>query len=174
MESGEHALVHKVSEQLQVAATSSSVPGRLRVADFDHDGFVDVLMTLVNTDLSTSTYLLANVANSTEVGAPRVLKKSNALDEMTQIAGNTAQLITFMDIDEDGRLDFLIQELSDNVPSLKMVYNNIVSDSFFIKALMLNSKQEKSDNIYGDNSMGVSFRFVVTDLDDQKYVVAGS
>lgn len=55
-----------------------------------------------------------------------------------------------------------------------MVYNNIVSDSFFIKALMLNSKQEKSDNIYGDNSMGVSFRFIVTDLDDNKYVAAGT
>jgi len=39
---------------------------------------------------------------------------------------------------------------------------------------MLNSKQETSDNIYGDNSMGVSFRFVVTDLDDNKYVAVGT
>jgi hypothetical protein len=50
----------------------------------------------------------------------------------------------------------------------------MVSDSFFIKALMLNSKQEKSDNIYGDHARGCSFRFVVTDLDDQKYVVVGA
>jgi hypothetical protein len=39
---------------------------------------------------------------------------------------------------------------------------------------MLNSKQAKNENIYGDTSSGVSFRFVVTDLDDHKYVVAGS
>ncbi len=60
------------------------------------------------------------------------------------------------------------------MPHLKLVYNNMVSDSFFIKALMLNSKQEKSDNIYGDHALGCSFRFVVTDLDDQKYVVVGA
>lgn len=50
----------------------------------------------------------------------------------------------------------------------------MVSDSFFIKAMMLNSKQENSENIYGDTALGASFRFVVTDLDDEKYVVVGS
>lgn len=39
---------------------------------------------------------------------------------------------------------------------------------------MLNSKQTKSGQIYGDVSSGVSFRFVVTDLDDKKYVAVGS
>jgi len=60
------------------------------------------------------------------------------------------------------------------VPSLQVIYNNIVSDTFFIKAFMLNSKQEKTDNIYTNNAIGSNFRFVVTDLDDKKYVVAGS
>jgi len=60
------------------------------------------------------------------------------------------------------------------VPSLQIIYNNIVSDAFFLKAYMVNSKQEKLDNFYGDNAIGASFRFVVTDLDDKKYVVVGS
>ena len=99
---------------------------------------------------------------------------TNHLKDVTDVAGNSAYLVTFIDVDEDGRLDYLIQNTENGVPSLKLVYNNIVSDSFFIKALMLNSVQTKSDNIYGDNSIGVSFRFVVTDLDDKKYVLVGS
>jgi len=62
----------------------------------------------------------------------------------------------------------------DTIPSLQIIYNNIVSDTFFIKAFMLSSKQEKTDNIYSNNAIGSSFRFVVTDLDDKKYVVVGS
>jgi hypothetical protein len=64
---------------------------------------------------------------------------TNQLNEVTDVAGNSTYLITFIDVDEDGRLDYLIQKIENGVPSLKLVYNNIVSDSFFIKALMLNS-----------------------------------
>ena len=60
------------------------------------------------------------------------------------------------------------------MPSLQIIYNNIVSDAFFLKAYMVNSKQEKPENFYGDNAIGASFRFVVTGLDDKKYVVVGS
>ena len=78
-------------------------------------------------------------------------------------------------MDEDGRLDFLIQDIQESTGEsiLKLIYNNIDADTFFIKALMLNSKQQKSENIYGDTLSGASFRFIVTDLDDQKYVVVG-
>ena len=64
---------------------------------------------------------------------------TNQINDVTDVAGNSAYLITFIDVDEDGRLDYLIQNYQNGVPSLKLVYNNIVSDSFFIKALMLNS-----------------------------------
>jgi len=64
--------------------------------------------------------------------------------------------------------------MNNSIPSLQLIYNNIISDTFFIKAFMLSSKQEKTDNIYTNNAMGSSFRFVVTDLDDKKYVVVGS
>lgn len=133
----------------------------------DHDGFIDILLTSVNNDLTTLTILLDNNQGAS-------LSRSPKLKDLFQLAGNSTQLVTFIDIDEDGRIDYILQQVVNGVPSLKVIYNNLVSDSFFIKALMLNSKLERADNIYGDSSMGVSFRFVVTDLDDQKYVVAGS
>lgn len=89
METSEKALVHKMEQQLQIAATSSSVPGRLRIADVDHDGFIDLIVTLVNSDLSTSTYLLENVANTTDSGAQRQLQLSTDLKEMIDVAGST-------------------------------------------------------------------------------------
>ena len=95
------------------------------------------------------------------------------MKDLTDLAGNTARFITFIDIDEDGRMDFLVQRQN----SLAIVYNNQVSDSFFIKALMLNSKLSSGGdaaNFYGDTSAGVSYRFIVTDLDDNKYVTVGT
>jgi len=102
------------------------------------------------------------------------LEPSGALDSVLDVSGDTTQLITFLDVDEDGRIDYLIQLLnpSTNLPELKMIYNNYDSDSFFIKAMMLNSDQ--SGQIYGDTSYGTTFRFVVTDVIDEKYVMVGT
>jgi len=55
-----------------------------------------------------------------------------------------------------------------------VLYNNIVSDNFFIKALFVNSKQSKSENIFGNNAVGASYRAVVTTMDDRKLVAVGS
>ena len=46
-----------------------------------------------------------------------------------------------MDIDEDGRLDILLQRTvpdSEDQQQIIVVYNNFVTDAFFIKALMVN------------------------------------
>ena len=52
---------------------------------------------------------------------------------------------------------------------MQVIYNNYVRDTFFIKALMLNSYKS-----YGDVVIGPSFRAVITDLNDEKKVVIGS
>lgn len=41
---------------------------------------------------------------------------------------------------------------------------------------MVNQRQEAnaSKNMYGDTGVGVSYRFVVTDLEDYKYVFVGT
>jgi len=71
-------------------------------------------------------------------------------------------------------VDFLVQKEVDGNSQLTILYNNIVSDSFFIKALSVNSELKKSNNVYNDYTTGTSFRFVITDMDDNKLVTVGS
>jgi len=82
---------------------------------------------------------------------------------------NQTTLGTFVDIDEDGRLDMIIQSVnrSSGLTEIQVIYNNYVQDAFFIKALMVGSE-------YGDALSGASYRLVVTDLYDNKFVVHSS
>jgi integrin alpha FG-GAP repeat containing protein 1 len=50
---------------------------------------------------------------------------------------------------------------------LYCIYNNFVKDTFFVKALMIGNQE----GIYGDASSGVSYRLIVTDLNDEKFVI---
>jgi len=52
---------------------------------------------------------------------------------------------------------------------LLCIYNNYVKDSFFLKALMVNT-----EGMYGNGLSGPSYRLVVTDLNDNKFVICGS
>ena len=60
------------------------------------------------------------------------------------------------------------------MPQVSILYNNIVSDNFFIKALSVNSELKKSQNIYNDYTIGASYRFVITDMEDNRLVTVGS
>ena len=50
-------------------------------------------------------------------------------------------MATFVDIDEDGRLDILIQKknMSSGIVEVECIYNNFVKDTFFVKAMMVNT-----------------------------------
>jgi len=90
-------------------------------------------------------------------------------------AGPTGELVTFLDIDEDGRLDIILQKIDKNgFPQIVVLYNNIVTDNFFMKALLLNSKLEKNSDNFGNNAIGATYRFIVTDMNDHKMVRVGS
>lgn len=67
-----------------------------------------------------------------------------------------------------------MQKEVDGNSQLSILYNNIVSDGFFIKALSVNSELKKSNNVYNDYATGTSYRFVITDMDDNKLVTVGS
>ena len=82
----------------------------------------------------------------------------------------TSTFGVFIDIDEDGRIDVLLQKPSDQgTTDLLCIYNNYVKDTFFLKALMVNTV-----NAYGNVISGPSYRLIVTDLNDEKSVVIGS
>lgn len=94
---------------------------------------------------------------------------------MSEAAGATTELVAFLDIDDDGKLDFIIQKTGLNGKiGVFLLYNNVYTDNFFIKAMMLNSALDNSDTTYGDNTVGATYRFVITDLEDKKFVVVGS
>lgn len=83
-----------------------------------------------------------------------------------------------MDLDDDGRVDALVQrcvmQATHRFCNISAIYNNVIFDSFFIKAMMLsqtNSDQEdRGDKLYGSAVAGATFRYIVTTLDDRKYV----
>ena len=64
-------------------------------------------------------------------------------------------------------MDILLQSKSTFVNQILCIYNNYVKDTFFVKALMVSN----SVGIYGDAISGASYRLIVTDLNDQKFVV---
>lgn len=67
---------------------------------------------------------------------------SDPLATIIETAGDTGELVTFIDIDEDGCLDVIVQKMNPSLggSTLTVLYNNVVTDSFFMKALMLNSE----------------------------------
>ena len=68
-------------------------------------------------------------------------------------------------------LDFLIQKINpaSGVLEINLIYNNYVTDTFFLKAMMTNK-----DGNYGDLTIGPSYRFIVTDLNDNNFVICGT
>lgn len=141
-----------------ITNSAPSLPGRLRIQDINSDGFPDLTVTASFIDTTsnaasviTSTNLFLNNAgykNETiafkAVTDPQILSDNpdaSTYQTLTSTAGNTGELVTFMDIDEDGKLDFLIQKIdtATKKPILVMLYNFVNSDSFFIKALTVNS-----------------------------------
>ena len=96
------------------------------------------------------------------------------LSKVAEMAGDNTAFMTFIDMDDDGKLDFILQKETDGVPEIRVLYNNVVSDNFFLKALSVNSELKKSQNIYYDYAIGASYRFVITDMEDNRLVTVGS
>lgn len=159
-----------------------NVPGRLRLGDINADGFPEILLTLVHLKNDSGTYQTTQILMNEECtistcskGATDKLRRyfdQNAAEynSLTQLTGTTSQVATFLDIDEDGRLDILVhRKASNGFTEMLCIYNNFVKDTFFIKALMINTPSK-----YGDAAVGSSYRLIVTDLNDNKFVVIGS
>lgn len=101
------------------------------------------------------------------------------------IAGNQTVIMVPMDVDNDGRLDLVIQKCLWNqsvspypICELSAIYNNLIFDSFFVKAVLLAQIEPSTDNIeqknFGSAISGATFRYVVTTLEDDKYVRVAS
>ena len=143
------------------------------------DGFPDLVMTMAFTN-STSDFTMTTILrNEQGDDGERKLKQvkrddGSYLSKLLRYAGEDTAFVNFIDLDDDGKLDFILQKESETDPQINIIYNNIVSDNFFIKALSVNSELKKSNNVYNDYTVGASYRFVITDMEDNKRVTVGS
>jgi hypothetical protein len=55
---------------------------------------------------------------------------------VSTFAGPDSVMLVPIDIDEDGRMDILVQK-SGKTFSMDLIYNNMFYDSYFIKVMML-------------------------------------
>jgi len=63
--------------QFILAPISNTIPGRLRVADVDMDGFPDVAMTILLANLTTKSIILNNFDGNATTSTPRQLRSSD-------------------------------------------------------------------------------------------------
>jgi integrin alpha FG-GAP repeat containing protein 1 len=179
--------------------SAPNIPGRLRLGDVDADGYPDIIITISKKNtividggkirpipesstaaITSYTYVLKNEKCGSKCSSGADKHRRRYFDDkesdflnIKKLVGTSVVAGTFMDIDEDGRLDIIVQSREKvngkHTNVVKVIYNNYVRDTFFIKALMLNSYKR-----YGDVVVGPSFRAIITDLNDQKKVVIGS
>ena len=95
---------------------AASIPGRMRCADIDGDGYPDFVMTLgfLKTADSTSETRSIILLNKRGDDGKRQLEQIKSTDDdflakVVQEAGSTGSFLGFMDIDDDGKLDFILQ-----------------------------------------------------------------
>ena len=64
------------------------------------------------------------------------------MSTIIKTAGDVGELVTYIDIDEDGKLDVIVQKKDPilKASTLIVLYNSVYNDNFFMKALMLNSE----------------------------------
>ncbi|KDN42724.1 hypothetical protein K437DRAFT_269305 [Tilletiaria anomala UBC 951] len=172
---------------------NSVTPARpvfLSVGDFNKDGYPDLLVVGSNERHEKSqAFLLQNTLcsrappnspgcdNGSDSEARTFVRAtgSDPLDAFTDIVG-----ASFVDLDEDGSLDILLQTLQVSQRGggrpqhgVKFIQNNLFFDSFFLKLLMLNGACDGtcerpagaggSFKPWGVNYAGASYKFTVLD-----------
>lgn len=129
-------------------------PGRIRIGDIDADGFPELLISIRYRYISTGTEYVSSTLYRSDLctaqnctalatSAQRRYYEINPSDYNTlqDFTSSSTSLATFLDIDEDGRLDIMIQKknLISGQVEVYCIYNNYVKDTFFIKAMMVNT-----------------------------------
>ncbi|KAF7294648.1 hypothetical protein MIND_01001600 [Mycena indigotica] len=152
-----------------------SVPIPLKLGDTNLDGFPDLLFIAVSGQDHTPKMVISTPCGSGVVGCNRghgwsvVKKGTEALDAIKDARG-----VAFLDIDEDGTLDILVQRTgAAGRGNIQFVQNNFYYDAFFLKAIVLNGAcgngwcygHNASDKYhpYGVSYSGASYKYTVLD-----------
>lgn len=167
---------------------------RIHIGDINSDGYPDILVTIQYNNGSSIPYVLLNeemprVQASAAGGDSDLVKMEKETIDQRQMKNRyfnlnvtsndyhevlskykNARFAVFTDMIENSMLDLIVvSEVDDTtVPTISAIYNNLMGDSFFIKARML------TDDVVGSPVRGASLKAVLTSLNDEKFVVSGS
>lgn len=165
----------------------SHIPLPLRPGDFDVDGFPD-LLAIVKTDKGHQVKILKNVPCGKGVagcaGQPKGSrglivgqgKGYEALEAVTDAEG-----ASWIDLDDDGSLDILVQRSGKQKGSkahVTFIQNNFYHDAFFLKAQVLNGACDrdcepadggKKYSALGASYSGATFKFTVFDTGGKRH-----
>ncbi|KAK0567574.1 hypothetical protein OC844_000157 [Tilletia horrida] len=171
---------------------SAATPLPLHLGDFNKDGYPDILLLTSGTGLRTSAgskasgssaegrvWLLQNVHTS-DASSP--VRTFSVVDEGAEALQDIrdARGASWMDVDEDGTLDILLQRTGADGggkgPKVTFIQNNFFHDAFFLKALTLNGacqgfctpEGQPRFKPWGDNYGGASYKFTVLDTNGQR------
>lgn len=156
-----------------------TLPVPLRIGDYNHDGYPDLLI-ITSAGSETHASLLQSLPCSTPICSQnavdmqrrmfsKVIKGAEALNSIKD-----ARNALFYDMDEDGTLDILVLRGSSSSSASRQItaiQNNYFHDAFFLKTLVLNGACEQWCYVpdepryqpFGASSSGATFKFTVLD-----------
>ena len=119
-----------LANSMPSGSNEPAIPGRLRINDLDMDGFPDLAMTLAfknSTHSFSLTTILRNEAGDDGERKLQQVKRDDGsyLSKVLRYASDDTAFLSFIDLDDDGKLDFLMQKEDDTQPTLNVIYNNI-------------------------------------------------
>ncbi|CAD6914554.1 unnamed protein product [Tilletia controversa] len=192
-ESGRPRILLSDPSSSAFAGTGTATPLPLHLGDFNKDGYPDILLLTSGSGLRTSSSSSSKAASSDADGRVWLLQNVRAFDESSTrtfavveegaealMEVRDARGASWMDVDEDGTLDILLQRTgADNGgkgSKVTFIQNNFFHDAFFLKALTLNGacqgfctpEGQERFKPWGNNYGGASYKFTVLDTNGQR------
>lgn len=172
-----HKLVIVFAKPLTFYSLGDDNPMTVRLADFDLDGFPDLLVSIFEPSkgpMSSYVALYWNTDCDDECGAAdsrRTFKlaDNSEFDKLSAMQGGFSG--SFLDLDEKGSYDIIVstRDLSGKLNTYAY-FNNFLYDAFYLKTLILNGYDKQA---YSSSYPGATFMFTLTELDMQRVQVTG-
>ncbi|KAI6097916.1 hypothetical protein EV401DRAFT_2040044 [Pisolithus croceorrhizus] len=180
-----HSLLESTSQSIVVVDSTFSppVPLPIRLGDTNLDGFPDLMFIVASGDVRTPKLLVSEPCAKGLPGCDQngrgrrgfrlVHKDIESLEAIRDARG-----VTFVDLDEDGTLDILVQRTgAQGEGTVSFIQNNFYYDAFFLKAIVLNgacdggwcSLPNGSTYLpFGVSYSGASYKYTVLGTDGRR------
>ncbi|KAF9501128.1 hypothetical protein BDN71DRAFT_1479701 [Pleurotus eryngii] len=160
------------------------VPLPIRLGDANLDGFPDLLQVVATHSDQTPKLLFSVPCGRGLPGCAQDGRGRRSFKVTTKGVGSLnavkdAISATFLDMDEDGTLDIMIQRKGSNgMPKILFIQNNFYYDAFFLKAIVLNGacgngwcyspNRTIKYHPFGVSYAGASYKYTVLDTSGRR------